>query len=272
MIGLYVHKHWPYNHPYAARTWTLEDWRGFASGLKQLGYNTILVWNMTETMPQPLTPSDKAYLDKFSKVIDMLHDELGMRVYTALCPNIIANDQEASKFTFEKRHYYYCDELVNPGDPAAVERFIKRREALLRPLAKVDGVTIIDSDPGCYPGSTIAEFVNLLAEHRKMLDRLRPGIELIYWMHVGWRGWCRFYEQGKLIFGTDEEHLETLTRLKAINPEPWGLANGLPFAEKLGIAEKVINFNYGRIEGEPSFPMTNFGGTAAYEGGKASTA
>ncbi len=272
MIGLYVHQHWPYNHPYAARTWTLEDWRSFAGGLKQIGYNTILAWNMTETMPHPLTPSDKAYLDNFSKVIDMLHDELGMRVYIALCPNVMANDEEASKWTFEKRHFYYCDELVNPGDPVAVKRFIQRREELLRPLAKVDGVSIIDSDPGCYPGSTIPEFVNLLAEHRKMLNRLRPGIELIYWMHVGWRGWCRFYEQGKLIFGTEEEHLDTLSRLKAINPEPWGLANGLPFAEKLGIADKVISFNYGRIEGEPSFPMTNFGGTTAYDGGKASPA
>src|SRR5262249_34895597 len=45
----------------------------------------------------------------------------------------------------------------------------------------------------------------------------------------------------------------------------------LPYAEKLGIAEKVIRFNYGVIEGEPSFPMTHFGGTAAYEGGKAAT-
>ncbi len=38
------------------------------------------------------------------------------------------------------------------------------------------------------------------------------------------------------------------------------MANGLEQATKLGIADRVMSFNYGRIEGEPSFPMGNFGG------------
>lgn len=267
MIGLYVHQHWPYNHPYAARTWTLKDWRGWADGLKRLGYNTILIWPMLETMPDPLTPSDRAYLTRLSKVVDMLHNDFQMRVYFALCPNVGARNEDAAKFTFETRHFYYCDRLVNPGDPVALDKLIRWREKLLKPLAKVDGIAIIDSDPGCYPGSTNAEFVHLLAEHRKMLNRIRPEIELIYWMHAGWRGWSRFYETGKLILGTEEEQMDVLTRLKEADPEPWGLANGLPYAERLGIAEKVISFNYGRIEGEPSFPMTHFSGQSAYEGG-----
>ena len=37
IIGMYVHQHWPYNHPYAARTWTAEDYRGYADGLTKLG-------------------------------------------------------------------------------------------------------------------------------------------------------------------------------------------------------------------------------------------
>jgi hypothetical protein len=267
MIGLYVHQHWPYHHPYAARTWTLQDWRGWADGLKRLGYNTILIWPMLETMPDPLTPSDRAYLTRLGKVVDMLHNDFQMRVYFALCPNIGANNETAAKYTFETRHYYYCDRLVNPADPVELDRLIRWREKLLKPLAKVDGISIIDSDPGCYPGSTNAEFVHLLVEHRKMLNRIRPEIELIYWMHAGWRGWSRFYETGKLLLGTEEEQMDTLTRLKEANPEPWGLANGLPYAQRLGIADKVISFNYGRIEGEPSFPMTNFSGQSAYEGG-----
>lgn len=271
MIGLYVHQHWPYNRPYAARTWTLEDWRGWADGLHKIGYNTILVWPLLETIPEPMTASDRAYLNKLGKVIDMLHHEFQMRVYLALCPNIRANNAEALKAPYEKRHYYYCDDLVNPGDPVALESLVRWREQLMKPLRNVDGVAIIDSDPGCYPGSPNAEFVHLLAEHRKMFDRLRSGIELVYWMHAGWRGWSRFYETGKLVLGTAEEQQDTLNQLKAINPEPWGLANGLPYAEKLGIAEKVISFNYGRIEGEPSFPMTNFTGQSAYDGAKAPT-
>lgn len=58
MIGMYVHQHWSYNHPYAARTWTLEDWKGYLDGLKKLGFNTVLIWPVLETMPDPLTKSD----------------------------------------------------------------------------------------------------------------------------------------------------------------------------------------------------------------------
>src|SRR5262249_5193053 len=142
------------------------------------------------------------------------------------------------------------------------------REQLLRPLRNVDGVAIIDSDPGGYPNSPIAEFVNLLGEHRKMLDRVRPGIELLYWMHAGWRGWGPLYEQGKIAFNRPAEYDETVTRLIALNPEPWGMANGLEYARQHGVADRVIRFNYGRIEGEPSYPMTNWSGQNAYDGAR----
>lgn len=269
MIGMYIHQHWPYNHPYAARTWSTEDWQGFAEGLSRLGYNALLLWPMLETMPNPLTQSDEAYLQKTSKVIDLLHDQFGMRVFIALCPNVGAVDEVAARFTVEDRHFFYCDVRINPGDPSAVDEMIRWRERLLQPLKAVDGVTIIDSDPGGYPGSTTAEFVNLLAEHRKMLDRLRPGIELYYWMHAGWQAYCRFYETGEFSWGLDEEFEDALRELERLNPEPWGIANGFVHAEKLGLEEKVMGYNYGAIEGEPSFPFTNFGGDAAYQAGAA---
>lgn len=269
IIGMYVHQHWPYNHPYCARTWTLEDWRGYADGLKRLGFNTVLFWPVIETIPDPPTPSDVAALEKHGRAIRMLHDEFGMRVYLALCPNVVPDDAKAAAQTFEKRHFFSCDLRANPGDPDAMKRMMERREHLVGYLREADGVSIIDSDPGGYPGSTNEEFVNLLLEHRKLMDRLRPGMELIYWMHAGWRGYGRFYETGVLSFSTDEENLEVLQMLKDANPEPWGLANGLALAEKLGIAERVISFNYGHIEGEPSFPLTNFTGEFAWQGGAA---
>jgi hypothetical protein len=268
ILGMYVHQHWPYHHPYAARTWTLDDWRGYADGLKRLGYNTMLIWPVLETMPDPLTASDKASLRKMNRVIDMLHHEFAMRAYIVLCPNIMAKNEQARRAPFEQRHFFYCDRRINPGDPAALKEMMDWRAKLLTPLAHMDGLAIIDSDPGGYPDSSNEEFVNLLAAHRAMLDRLRPGIELIYWMHAGWRGYGRFYKTGDMLTPTtDAERMETLTLLKAKNPEPWGLANGLDIATKLGISEKVISFNYGRIEGEPTFPMGNFGGSVAYDGG-----
>jgi hypothetical protein len=152
-----------------------------------------------------------------------------------------------------------------------MDKLMRWREKLMRPLRKADGVAIIDSDPGGYPGSSNQEFANLLGAHRKMLDRLRPGIELIYWMHAGWEAYARLYSTGKFANGDDAEHLDCLRRLKELNPEPWGVANGYTYAKQLGIADKVISFNYGRIEGEPSFPLTNFGPEQtqhAYDGGQ----
>lgn len=268
IIGMYVHQHWPYNHPYAARTWTLQDWRGYADGLKRLGYNTLLIWPMLETMPNPLTPSDRSNVQKIRRVIDMAHHELGMRVHIIICPNVGADNQIARQANFEKRHFFYCDTRVNPADSEAVRRMMAWRERLLRPLSWVDGLVIIDSDPGGYPGSNNQQFVNLLGEHRRLLDRLRPGIELTYWMHAGWPAYCRFYETGNFAVGSPEEFQDALVRLNKLNPEPWGLANGLRYAQQIGLESRVVSYNYGTIEGEPTFPLTNFGGDGAYNSGK----
>ena len=268
IIGMYIHQHWPYKYPYAARTWTVEDYRGYAAGLKQLGYNTLMIWPILETMPDPLTPSDQANLAKIARVIDVLHQELRMRAYIVLCPNIMANDQ-ARNAPFEWRHFFWSDVRVNPGDPAAMAKLIAWREQLVRPLAQADGFMIIDSDPGGYAGSNNREFVDLLLAHRRLFDRLRPGIELDYWVLVGWPGYCRLYQSGELKVSSEEEFREVFTLLKEKNPEPWGLAMHANHGEEqLGLASRVLNFRYGWIEGEPSFPLTNFGQPGVYEAGK----
>ncbi len=258
IIGMYIHQHWPYRHPYAARTWTVEDYRGYASGLKQLGYNTLMIWPLLETMPDPLTLSDQANLVKIAQVIDMLHNELHMRAYLVLCPNIMANEQ-AKNAPFGLRHFFWSDVRVNPGDAAAMAKMITWREQLVRPLAKADGFMIIDSDPGGYPGSNNREFADLLLAHRQMFDRIRPGIEFNYWVLKGWPGYSRFYETGDLKVSSEEEFHEIFALLKERDLEPWGLAmHATHGEERLGLASRVLNFRYGRIEAEPSFPLTNF--------------
>jgi len=267
MVGIYIHTHWPYHHPYAARTWTVDDWRGYLGGMKTLGYNTVLYWPLIETMPQPLTPSDRAQLDQTAQVIALAQHELGMRFLLVLCPNIIADDAAASQAPFAERHFFHTDLRVNPADPLAVGAMMRRREEALRPLAGADGIVIIDSDPGGYAGSTNAEFVALLVEHRRLFDRLRPGIELVYWMHAGWPAYGRFYATAEFKRGPEAESIEALTLLKAANPEPWGIANNLPLARRLGVADRVINFRYGQIEAEPQFPLTNFWSEKAFAAG-----
>lgn len=264
IVGMYVHQHWPYNSPYAARTWTLEEWEGYIEGLRLLGYNTVKIWPVLETMPEPLTESDAANLEKIRRVIDILHEK-GMKAVITLAPNVVANSAVARLEDFEDRTFFYCDLRVDPGDPAAVERMIRWREELMRPLAQADMVTFIDSDPGGYPGSDNAEFINLFIEHRKMLDRLRPGIELVYWMHAGWPAYSRFYETGEFAFGPKPEFLEAIEMIKEANPEPWGLAGKIRYAELTGCADRALDYRYGAIEGEPMFPLTNYGDTRAYD-------
>lgn len=165
-------------------------------------------------------------------------------------------------------NHFYCDTRVNPADPKALSKLIEQRKEVFRPLRKVDGVAIIDSDPGGYAGSTNPDFVNLLLAHRQMFDSLRPGIELVYWNHVGWPAYGRWYQTGKFNFGTEAEFVEALTLLKQFDPKAWGIANGLKYAEKVGLESKVVSYNYGRIEGEPSLPMTRFDVAGAREAGR----
>lgn len=267
IFGMYVHQGWSYRRPYAPRSWMLDDWRGYIDALQRLGYNTLLIWPVVETMPDPATESDKASIARVAAVIEMLHAR-GMKAYIVLCANIVADDTVAGQARFEDRHFYHCDLRVNPDDRLAVERMMARREQLLRPLARMDGLTIIDSDPGGYPKATNQQFVKLLAEHRKVLDRFRPGIELVYWMWAGWQAYGRYYESQQFKWGEPEEFVDMLKRMAQANLEPWATVCGTVYASKAGMSDRACAFPYGAIEGEPAFPLTSFGGDQAYNGGR----
>ena len=270
IIGMYVHQHWAYNHPYAARTWTLEDWKGYLDGLSKIGYNSVLIWPVLETMPDPLTPSDEESIAKIASVVDFAHRDLRMRVFIALCPNVVAKDEEARKYTFQERPFFYCDKRINPADAVEMGKMISFRKKLFAALKEVDGVFIIDSDPGGYPGSKNLEFVSLLNVHRTMFNQLNPGIELYYWIHAGWEAYCRFYETAEFKMGEMPEIHEAVQFLAKVNPEPWGVTSGrgIHIVDDLGLADRVLAYSYGAIEGEPSFPMTNFNTKHAYRAGK----
>ena len=164
MLGMYIHLHWSYNHPYAARTWGLSDWRSYLDGLRSLDYDFIQIWPMLDSMPPEPTASDLAFLDKLGQVIRMAQDEMGMRVAIVSCPNTIGNARSSS-YGFEDRPYFACEWKVDPRDPAAVEALLAGRRKQFAPLRHADAVGVIDSDPGGYIGSTNEEFVTLMAGH-----------------------------------------------------------------------------------------------------------
>lgn len=271
LLGMYIHQHWSYNHPYAARTWTLEDWHGYVGGLKQLGYNFILIWPMMETMPDPLTPSDEANLAKIAKVIEMAHKEFDMKVSIVLCPNVSPKSEEGRKYTFEQRPFFHTDDRVDPADAAAFGKLMAWREKLFAPLKQADGLFIIDSDPGGYPNSTNLEFVYILDAHRRMLDKLRPGIQIDYWALHGWESYSRFYATGEFKSAPTSELRNAISLLSKQPVEPWGIASGrgADLADSLGMRDRVLSFPYGAIEAEPSFPFTLIS-DRAYKGAQGS--
>ena len=269
MLGMYVHTHWAYNHPYAARTWTLEDWEGYLDSLSRLGYDVVMVWPQLDSMPVAPTDSDRAYLRRLSQVIDIAHARHGMQVIITLCPNTIGND-EAAGYAFERRPYFVCERKINPADEREVTQFLAGRCTQLALLANADAVAIIDSDPGGYIGSTNAQFVELVAAQVEMLRSYNPSAEFVYWMLAGWENYNRFWAEARddpsgeadmWRDRGDEGFSETLTLMQRRIMEPWWVFGWLdPHLQALqytGLAHKAMFYPYGAIEGEPTFPLTN---------------
>ncbi|MHB9134352.1 MAG: hypothetical protein ACYDBB_25045 [Armatimonadota bacterium] len=277
MLGMYVHQHWGYHHPYSARTWTLADWRGYAQGLSALGYNAIMLWPMLDFLPDPLTASDCVHLEKIRAVIDMLHQEFGMRVIVTMGPNVIGNE-EAANYAFEERPYFRCDRRINPADAEQMEALYGFRRILISEyLYDADGFVMIDSDPGGYIGSTTAEFVDILRRHMAIFAEVNPSAYLYYWMWLGWETYNNFWADalaGKTRFNWTNigPDCEAAVRLLMEHPEErWRLfccMNDVhkPIIASLGLQERTVYNPYGLIEGEPTFPLTNYSPESIHEG------
>lgn len=271
MLGMYIHMHWSYRHPYAARTWELGDWRRYLCGLRALGYDFLQIWPMLDSMPAEPTASDAAFLHHLGEVIRLAQTEFGMWVSIVSCPNTIGNEL-AAQYSFQQRPYFACERKLDPGDPAQVRALLEGRRRQFAPLAHANAVSIIDSDPGGYVGSTNEEFVDLVAGQIGVLRELNPQAELVYWMHFGWENYNHFWEQARRWQPGDPPvplapdpavFRDTLALMQQRLPEPWSLlANDWAWGhreavEALGLQSKRCALDYGLIEGEPSFPLTN---------------
>jgi hypothetical protein len=265
MLGMYVHMHWGYNRPYAARSWTLGDWRSYAAGLSALGYNLIMIWPLCETMPDPLTPSDIAHLEKLRTVIDMLQADFGMTVLVTFGANTVGN-VAAADYTFEERPFFKTDLRLNPGDPAEVDRLLHIRRNLYSYLAKCDGMVMIDSDPGGYVGSTNDEFADLLQRHMEIVTEANPNAMIYYWLWAGWEGYNRFWERTELeacpeLIIDESDWVAVIQRLQDNPDDPWRLlvcnTQQRELVSRLGVADRSLYFPYGLVEGEPTYPLTN---------------
>lgn len=265
-LGMYIHMHWGYSRPYSARTWTLQDWHSYATGLRALGYNLVMIWPMLEIIPDPPTESDIAHLTKMQQVIDMLKSEFGMSVLITLGPNVIGNER-AKEYSFEERPYFLSDYRLDPGDSQVMDRFMEFRRMLFRSFQKADGYSIIDSDPGGWIGSTNEEFVNLFWRHLDLITELNPSAYLYYWMWCGWETYNRFWqvaeETGELKLDVKQENFDAVVGGLLKRPDAhWRVTASWPqhheTVRKFGIQDRALFYPYGIVEGEPTFPLTNW--------------
>ncbi len=248
--GMYAHLHWAYARPYALRSWTMEDWQGYCDLLTRLGFNTLQIWPMMELLPHPLSAEDRAWLERFARIVDYAQRQRGLRVIIGSCPNNITED--ARGVPIERRDYFDFEKRLDPGDPASLARILEARSDLYQRVPRADAYWVIDSDPGGWKGSPSSAFVDVLIGHRKLIDRYGrrpPEQPLVYWMWFGWGTGSR-----------EENWRTTLVEMKARLPEPWGLHACLPehlaACRELGLLGKAIWFPYNLVEIEPSAPLT----------------
>jgi hypothetical protein len=145
------------------------------------------------------------------------------------------------------------------------------RRNQLTPLAHSDAFFMIDSDPGGFIGSTNAQFIALMKAQLDILRETNPRMEMVYWMWVGWENYNAFWQRATrqkpgdpdpAIEVDEKDFLATLPLMREQIAEPWSVtasnAIHVHATDQLGLADKRLFYPYGLIEGEPTFPLTNY--------------
>ena len=276
--GMYGHTAWVYNHPFAVRSWRLEDWQRYIDLLAYLRINLLQIWVPISIMAVPLSSADRDYLDMFRAVVDYAKEERG---FSQVWVGAAANDVGlvgGSKTPVSLRQYYdrSVRALRNPGVPAQMNDIVASRRVLYEAVPNADGYWIIDSDPGGWPGSSSREFTKILLASRKLLDQMsrkRNRTRLIYWVWCGWGngagrrqrahgGRRRPWHLGRVTPADKEANIRSVLGQwrRSARRRPLTLLacrNGdLSLIASAGAASRTIYFPYGVVEREPNPPYT----------------
>lgn len=184
--GFYLHGCWKYNYPFAVRSWKAADYHHMFLLLKEMGYNTVMLWPVLEAIPMPLSEADRQAVEKFRPIIDDAR-KCGLETWFTLC--IETSSPEIAEKPWLERSLYAHRKTVRMDDPQESEAYLRHREALLSILNNADGYVTIDGDPGGYEGAKPADFVKVLLGDRKTIDRVgtHPKTQkIIPWIWSGW--------------------------------------------------------------------------------------
>jgi hypothetical protein len=267
---------WSLNYPYSFRAWKEQDWRRFIDIAWAQHANLVFFWPFMEIIPLPVSAEDEAYLQEVRRVIDYAQKQRGMEVWIMQSANRIALNNCGVADPRERPYWINrCQKDVNPADAEQVARLEKVLEVFYQKIDNADGFCMIDSDPGGWPQSTLAEQAKIFNVARKTLDRYNvkgSKAKLVDWMWIGWGRHKFFTASERLVTefdwtesNPDESDLEfmadTMRNFQKNLAEPWEMIAGMsPYLEssrRASTLNKTIFLPYGAIELEPSFPWTN---------------
>jgi hypothetical protein len=261
--GFYLHGAWKYNYPFAVRSWKPADYHNMFQLLKQLGFNTVMLWPGVEAIPMPISRVDREALQTFRPIIGDAR-KCGLETWLTTCPNVVSNPEIAAKPWMERSLYAHM-KTIRLDDPKEAEAYLEHRSALMAILNNADGYVTIDGDPGGYPNAKPADFLKIFLSDRKTIDQFGTHAKtqkVIPWIWCGWGA-----------NGVWKEPIEpfvtaTLEAIKQQNmPEPWellpgrsyrkGWANGrtnMELVKTAGLLDRSTLMLYEIIEFEPSQP------------------
>jgi hypothetical protein len=154
--------------------------------LKELGYNTVMLWPVLEAVPMPLSDADRQAVANYRPIIDDAR-KCGLETWISL--GVVASSPEIAAKPWLERSLYAHMKTVRLDDPKESAAYLRHRAALLEILNNADGYVTIDGDPGGYPGAKPADFVKVFLDDRKTIDRAgtHPKTQkIIPWIWCGW--------------------------------------------------------------------------------------
>jgi len=185
--GFYLHAAWKYNYPFSVRTWGRADYDQMFHLLKRLGFDTVMLWPVVESVPMPLSDADARGVRGFRPTITDAQ-RAGLECWVVYCPAVTCRPEIAAR-PWRERSLYAFMETARLDTPAQAEPWLAHRARLLRILNNADGYVTIDGDPGGYAGAKPADFLRVFLEDRRTIDRwgTHPSRQkLIPWIWCGW--------------------------------------------------------------------------------------
>jgi hypothetical protein len=186
-LGFYLHACWDYEYPFAVKSWQREDFSHMFQFLKEVGFDTVMLWPLVENVPVPLADADARDLRAYRPAIDDAR-AAGLECWLTFCPNLTVRSEVASQ-PLHDRVLMPNLRVIRFDEPADKAAYLEHRARILSILNNADGYVTIDGDPGGYAGARPEDFVSVFQADHQTLQRhgTHPQSQkVIPWIWCGW--------------------------------------------------------------------------------------